>query len=105
MTFELNFNSTMPIEDALAQVSIQVPILFPSLVLMLYGIIVLVGAFAQKKNNGWVNLWEWLAVGGFISTISAFILFLVEGLVPLTFVITLLASTLVFTLIFFLTDD
>lgn len=101
----LIINATTPIEDTLAQVATQVPILFPSLLLMMYAIIVIIGSFIQKKSAGWVNVFMWLSIGGFMISISGFILFLVEGLISLNFLIILVSMTIVFTLLFLFTKD
>ena len=78
------------------------PIFFPLVLFAIFMIACLGSFFTQKSLSGRGNFLASLAVAGYITTIAAYILSLVPGIVNTFTVVVCLVLSAVFTLLFFL---
>ena len=98
-TWTLPGNLTDPV-DILVNTSTQVPILFPGIILLVFGVIIIAGAYSQERKTGKSNISMWFAVSSLITTTASLFLFLIDGLVPLEFMMIMMGITL-FSVIYF----
>lgn len=97
-------NATNP-ATLFVSIARQVPILFPMLLFFEFCVIAIGGAFANKRSVGYTNISMWFAIAGLITTTSAFILFMVDGLINLATLGIVCAVTFASVLWFFFTGD
>lgn len=104
MTYALNLtNKTM--EEVYVNLGAVVPSFWPLVLLFEFIIILVIGAFANKRFTGVTNTLAWIFLSSMITTISAFILRLVDGLVN-TYVLTVtVVLTLIFGIIYMLAEN
>lgn len=86
-------NQTEAIE-VVVNISTQVPNLMPGILFMLWIVIAGSGFFSQQRRVGKGNLPMWLAVSSFITTSSAFMLFLYNGLISLQTLVVCVSVTM-----------
>lgn len=97
-------NATNP-ADLLISISSQVPILFPMILFFEFCVIAIGGAFTNQRRVGYTNISMWFAIAGLITTTSAFILFMVDGLINLATLGVVCAVTFASVLWFFFSGD
>jgi hypothetical protein len=78
-----NITNESQIDKILINLAGNVPSLFPMLLVFEFMVIALGGAFANQRRVGYTNISMWFAIAGLITSTSAFILFLVNGLITL----------------------
>jgi len=78
------------------------PIFFPFLLFAVFIIISLGSYFAQKELTGRGNFLASLAVAGYITTIVAYVLSLIPGVVNVFTIVVCLVITIIFTLLLIL---
>ncbi len=78
------------------------PIFFPLVLFAIFIVACLGSFFTQKNLTGRGNFLASLSVAGFITTITAYILSLIPGIVNTFTVVVCLVFSIVFTLLFFL---
>lgn len=81
------------------------PIFFPLVLFAIFIIVCLGSFFTQKNLTGKGNFLASASVAGFITTIAAYVLSLVPGIVNTFTVIVCLVVSIVFTLLFLLKKD
>lgn len=104
MAYALNItNKTM--EEVYVNLGTAIPSFWPLVLLFEFAVILIIGAFANKRFTGVTNTLAWIFLSSMITTISAFILRLVNGLVN-TYVLTVaVVLTLIFGLIYMLAES
>ena len=85
MVYEL-INATEPM-DFLVELSTQVPLLFPGILVLIWFAIMGAGYASQERRTGRGNIAIWASVSSLITTTGAFILFLYNGIIGLETVI------------------
>jgi len=100
-----NITNSTDITEVIVSIAENVPSLFPMLLLFIYATITLGGAFANQRRVGFTNIPMWLSIGGLVTTTSAFILFIVDGLISLAWVGVFVAVTLFSVLWFFFSGE
>lgn len=83
----------------------QVPVLFPLLLFFEFIIIAVGGTFANQRRIGYSNFPMWASIGSLVTTTTAFILFLIDGLIPLSVLGVCVAFTFGFVAWFFFSGD
>lgn len=82
MTYALNLtNKTM--DEVYTNLGAVVPSFWPLVLLFEFMIILIVGAFANKRFTGYTNIMAWMCFSSFLTVISAVILNLVAGLISI----------------------
>lgn len=100
-----NITSEIGLDKILINISQQVPSLFPMLLFFEFMVIAIGGAFANQRRVGYTNISMWCAISGLVTTTSAFILFLVNGIITITTLSVTCAFTIAFVMWFFFTGD
>ncbi len=93
-------NQTDPMAN-IADVSGQVPLLFPGILLLIYLAIAGAGFYNQQRRSGVGNFPMWSAIASFIVTTGAFILFLYSGIVNKETMVICFTITIISALWFF----
>lgn len=96
-------NQTEPIE-VVVDIATQVPTLMPGILFMLWLVVAGAGFYSQQRRVGKGNLPMWLAVSSFITTSSAFMLFLYNGLISLSTLVICVSVTMLSALWFFFSN-
>lgn len=104
MPYDIDYTNNS-IEELLVQTSSNVPELFGLVLLLEFIVIMFAVSQANKKSTGYTNIAMSGAIAGLVTTTSGFFLYLVEGLIPLYYVITCLVVTIAFALFFMFSDD
>lgn len=100
-----NITNETQLDRILVNMSSNIPILFPMLLFFIFIVIALAGAFSNQRRSGYTNIPMWFSISGLVTTTSAFILFLVDGLINLATLGTCVALTMAFVLWFFFSGD
>ena len=79
-------NNTEPIA-LLENLANQVPMLFPSILFLIFVVIAGAGYVSSEKRTGRANFLMWVAISGYMTAIMAMILFLYNALIPLDVVV------------------
>lgn len=103
MTYEIT-NATRP-DLIFTSIASQVPILFPSLLFFEFCIIAIGGTFANQRRVGYSNISMWFSIAGLVTSTTAFILFMVDGLINMATLGVVIAVTIASVLWFFFTGD
>lgn len=82
--------------------NLDTPIFYPTMLFVIFIIFTMATFFREVKREGRGNIMSSLAIGGFVTTVIAFI-FSLLGLVQTVIVITTLVISLVFEVLFLLT--
>lgn len=82
--------------------NLDTPIFYPTMLFVIFMIFTMATFFREIKREGRGNILSSLAIGGFVTTVMAFI-FSLLGLVQTIIVITTLVISLVFEVLFLLT--
>lgn len=98
-------NGSAGIESILTYEAQQIPALMPSILLLLYVVILGAGYFADQRRTGRGKFAMWSAIAGLITTTGAFILFLYNGLINIEVVIIVLLITVVSVAFFLFSSD
>lgn len=89
-----NITNATGLDAIILNTSANVPILFPMLLFFEFIVIALGGIFANSRRVGYSNISMWFAISGLVTTTSAFILFLVNGLIQLSTLVICVSITL-----------
>ena len=82
--------------------NLDTPIFYPTMLFVIFMIFAMATFFREIKREGRGNIMSSLAIGGFVTTVMAFI-FSLMGLIQTAIVIITLVISLVFEVIFLLT--
>ncbi len=82
--------------------NLDTPIFYPIMLFVIFIIFTMATFFRELKREGRGNIMSSLAIGGFVTTVIAFI-FSLLGLVQTAIVITTLVISLIFEVLFLLT--
>ena len=82
--------------------NLDTPIFYPTMLFVIFIIFTMATFFREVKREGRGNIMSSLAIGGFVTTVMAFI-FSLMGLIQTAIVIITLVISLVFEVIFLLT--
>lgn len=99
-----NITNETSIDRIMINIAQNVSILFPMLLFFEFMVIALGGTFANQRRVGYSNISMWFAIAGLVTSTTAFILFLVDGLINLATLGVVIAVTLASVLWFFLTE-
>ncbi len=104
MTFEeiSNRNMSEGMHVLFQYVSSVEPILFPLILFAVFVILSLGSFFAQKQLSGRGNILASFAVAGYITTITAYVLSLIPGVVNTLTIVVCLVTSIIFTLLLIL---
>lgn len=102
---ETSLNFTEGADRIFVYVAQQVPIFIPLVLFALFMIVLLGGFFAQKRSEGKGDMPQWFAIAGYITTIAAMLMLLVDNLVNLTTVIITISVSLVGSIWLFFSKD
>ena len=100
-----NITNATGLDGILVNLASNVPQLFPMILLFEFLVIGLGGSFATSRKTGYTNLLMWFAIAGLVTSTSAFILFLVDGIIPLTILSIVVAISILFAGLFILLGD
>lgn len=89
-----NITNNTELSAIVVNTSQNIPILFPLILFFEFMVIAIGGSFANARRVGFTNLSMWFAIAGLITTTSAFILFLVDGIINLVTLGVCVAVTL-----------
>lgn len=81
MAYTLPANNLTGIEDLLVYQSGQVPILWPSILFLIFMTVLGSGYLFSSKRDRGGNFPLWFAIAGIMTTVLSFVLFLINGLV------------------------
>lgn len=95
MTYEVN-DTISNIPDLFESLGQTINVFGLGIVVFIWALITLTGYFAQDRRGGRGNMPMWLTIGGFFTTIIAFILFLFNGIISLYIVTVCIVLFIVF---------
>ncbi len=95
-------NMSQGAEQTLLYAVEQVPILIPLILTAIFLVVLISGFNSQRRREGNGNFPQWFAIAGFLTSIIAIMMGLVEGLIAVPTIITVVAITIAGMLWFFL---
>ncbi len=102
---DTGINFTTGIDQAFVYVSGQVPIFIPLLLFSFFMIVLLGGYFAEQRRTGVGDSAQWFSIAGYLTSIAALMMLLIDNLIQLPTVIITLTVAFVGALWFFFSRD
>lgn len=98
-------NATTGIDSVLVSMANDIPFLFPSILIAVFFAMLLIGMFYNEKRTGNSNFFKWASVSSTITTFGALVLFLIDGLIPLSTIVLVISFNIIFSVIFMFMDN
>lgn len=91
-------NSSEALVDLVVYISSEVPILAPSILFLIFIVLLGSGYFSEERRKGRGDLAKWFAISGFITATLSIVLFLINGIVNLVTVVIAVVVSMIGTL-------
>lgn len=102
---ETGINFTEGAHQIFVYVSQQVPMFIPAVLFSFFMIILITGFFLQEKRLGKGEFSMWFAIAGYMTSIVALLMLIIDGLIPVYVVTITISFTFIGTIWFFLTPN
>ena len=100
-----NITNSTQADQILINMSSQIPLMFPMLLFFEFMVIAIGGSFSNQRRIGYTNIPMWSAIAGLVTSTTAFILFMVDGIISIVTLSIVVAVTLGCVSWFFFSGD